>query len=1058
MQENVVQNNSQVKLKKKELEDHHRISSFSNNTKSITACNDSLKSRTSNAKVVCVTCGKCMFNSNHDACVSKYINDMNARTKKPKVVPISTRKPTKNVNQSVATPHKITVASETTIQKSSSYFRMLYEKTSKTWTLWIEKQCPSGYIWKPKGNDLLMGTRRSDLYIITLQETSSPTPICFMAKASPTQAWLWHRRLSHLNFDTINLLSKNDIVNGLPKLNYVKDQLCSSCKMGNAKTSNFKTKTVPSLEGRSHLLHMDLFGLMLVESINRRKIHSVRDGENLDKMKEKEDPCIFVRYYDPSCISTEDPYWIMTKREKDYREMITSQLQGKLWLYDEVRLDFAKVLDDETTLTFLLDLGYKGPLHKHPSMYVDHMHQPWRTLAAIINKCLSGKAASNDRLRESKIDIIWGMFYRENVDYLELIWEDFAFQIDYRQLKKGRSENMPYPSRGKGSQWKKTTDTSEADVEVSEESDSEPMRKQTSSRRVIKKKVIISTDDNIIPEPNIALEIMTKSVPEPARRRPSGIDFRDTSSVSKKKSHDLSQKLKGVQTLTPKEQLVADTMKALKESKKQQKTASERTGTKPGVLDEENVTSESPIINLEKIDDEETDDEFVHSEENVQDDDEDTDDEETDDELVHANEQVDVEKTKVVKDEIKKAKLPPKISSLFVSPGFDPLHVVIQRVYVLKKDVQELKEVDNTITLRTSLISEIPSAINAYLGSSLGDALQKEDPKKVLRKRDHDNEDPLTGPNQGKKTKKSRAKESESSKKSSTSKETSTGKTRGVLIVHNGEKFERMETVFRISNCIVENQIKFAPCTILGSSLTWWNSQVRTVGHDVAYAMTWTNLKKMMTDKYCPRGEELALMCARMFLEESDKIEKYVGGLPDMIHGSVLASKPKTMQDAIEFATELMDKKIRTFTERQAENKRKLDNNNQAQQQPPKKQGAAIAYTAGSSERKEYARTLPLCNKCKFHHNGQCTVKCTNYKRVGHFTRDCRSPAATNNQRNLTCYEYGNQGHYKSDCPELKNRNHENQAEGTEARGMVYFIGGGETDQDPNNMEDEIEA
>ncbi|GKC07083.1 retrovirus-related pol polyprotein from transposon TNT 1-94 [Tanacetum coccineum] len=68
-------------------------------------------------------------------------------------------------------------------------------------------------------NDLLMGTRGSDLYTIALQESSSPTPICFMAKASPTQAWLWHRRLSHLNFDTINLLSKNDIVNGLPKLN-----------------------------------------------------------------------------------------------------------------------------------------------------------------------------------------------------------------------------------------------------------------------------------------------------------------------------------------------------------------------------------------------------------------------------------------------------------------------------------------------------------------------------------------------------------------------------------------------------------------------------------------------------------------------------------------------------------------------------------------------------------------------------------------------------------------------------------------------------------------------
>ncbi|GJZ78245.1 reverse transcriptase domain-containing protein [Tanacetum coccineum] len=289
-----------------------------------------------------------------------------------------------------------------------------------------------------------------------------------------------------------------------------------------------------------------------------------------------------------------------------------------------------------------------------------------------------------------------------------------------------------------------------------------------------------------------------------------------------------------------------------------------------------------------------------------------------------------------------------------------------------------------------------------------------------------------------------------------------TGGTEGV--VELTQWFERMENVFRISNCTMENQIKFATCTLLGSALTWWNAHVRTVGHDIAYAMTWTNLKKMMTDKYCPRGEikklevemwnlkvkgtdvvgynqhfqELALICARMFPEESDKIKKYVGGLPDIIHESVMTSKPKTMKDAIEFATELMDKKISTLAERQVENKRKLDNNNQAQQQPPKKQGVAIAYTARSGERKEYAGTLPLCNKYKFHHNGQCNVKCANCKRVGHLTRDCRSPATSNNQRNLTCYECGNQGHYKSDCLELNNRNHENQAEGTEARGMVY--------------------
>ncbi|GJS07699.1 retrovirus-related pol polyprotein from transposon TNT 1-94 [Tanacetum coccineum] len=116
------------------------------------------------------------------------------------------------------------------------------------------------------GNDLLTGNRGSGLYTISLQETTSTTPICFMAIASPTQAWLWHRRLSHLNFDYITLLSKIDIVTCLPKLKYVKDQLCSSCEMGKAKRSSFKTKVVPSSKGRLNLLHMDLCGPMRDET------------------------------------------------------------------------------------------------------------------------------------------------------------------------------------------------------------------------------------------------------------------------------------------------------------------------------------------------------------------------------------------------------------------------------------------------------------------------------------------------------------------------------------------------------------------------------------------------------------------------------------------------------------------------------------------------------------------------------------------------------------------------------------------------------------------------
>ncbi|GJW56074.1 RNA-directed DNA polymerase, eukaryota [Tanacetum coccineum] len=230
-----------------------------------------------------------------------------------------------------------------------------------------------------------------------------------------------------------------------------------------------------------------------------------------------------------------------------------------------------------------------------------------------------------------------------------------------------------------------------------------------------------------------------------------------------------------------------------------------------------------------------------------------------------------------------------------------------------------------------------------------------------------------------------------------------TGCTKGV--VELTQWFERMETVFRISHCSVENQIKFSTCTLLAGR----------------------EMKKLEAELW------------NLKVKESDKVERYVSGLPDMIHRSVVASKPKTMQEATEMATELMDKKISTLAERQAKNKRKLDNNNQAQQQSPKRQNVARAYAVGTSDRKEYAGTLPLCNRCKLHHNGPYTV-------------------AARNQRNLTCYECGNQGHYRSDCLELKNQNHGNQAEGTKARGMVYALGGGETDQDLNNIEDEIEA
>nr|GFC26803.1 hypothetical protein [Tanacetum cinerariifolium] len=100
-----------------------------------------------------------------------------------------------------------------------------------------------------------VGSRGTDLYSITLQNSNYPNPICLMAKATSSQAWLWHRRLSHLNFDTINLLSKNDIVVGLPKLKFIKDHCCSSCELGKAKIKSFHSKLTPSSKRRYTWTH-----------------------------------------------------------------------------------------------------------------------------------------------------------------------------------------------------------------------------------------------------------------------------------------------------------------------------------------------------------------------------------------------------------------------------------------------------------------------------------------------------------------------------------------------------------------------------------------------------------------------------------------------------------------------------------------------------------------------------------------------------------------------------------------------------------------------------------
>ncbi|GJR61486.1 reverse transcriptase domain-containing protein [Tanacetum coccineum] len=248
-------------------------------------------------------------------------------------------------------------------------------------------------------------------------------------------------------------------------------------------------------------------------------------------------------------------------------------------------------------------------------------------------------------------------------------------------------------------------------------------------------------------------------------------------------------------------------------------------------------------------------------------------------------------------------------------------------------------------------------------------------------------------------------------------------------------------------------------------ALTWWNSHKRTIGTDAAFAMSWRELMKLMAE-----FQELTMMCTKMVPEEEDRVEKFIGGLPDNIQGNVIATEPTKLLDAVRIANNLMDQKLKGYVVKNAENKRRLEVNqrdNRGQQPPFKRpnvggQNVARAYTAGNNERKSYNGPFPHSNKCKLHHEGPCTVRCGKCKKVGHLTRDYKVTNSTTsnqrgqvvNQRVVTCFECGRQGHYRSDCLKLKDQNHGNKARNKnrigEARGKAYVLGGGDDNPDSN--------
>ncbi|GKB49476.1 putative reverse transcriptase domain-containing protein [Tanacetum coccineum] len=225
---------------------------------------------------------------------------------------------------------------------------------------------------------------------------------------------------------------------------------------------------------------------------------------------------------------------------------------------------------------------------------------------------------------------------------------------------------------------------------------------------------------------------------------------------------------------------------------------------------------------------------------------------------------------------------------------------------------------------------------------------------------------------------------------------------------------EKMEAVFHIRNCLERYQVKYATCTLLDSALTWWNSHKRTIGTDVAYALSWRELLKLMTEVYCPRNE-------------IQKMETELWNL-----SNVIAAEPTRLQDAVRIANNLMDQKLKGYAVRNTKNKRRLNNNyrNNRGQQPPHKrhntggQNVARAYMAGNNER-----------------------------------RDCRSVVTVPtqgtpglNQRVITYFECGAQGHYRKDCLKIKNQNCGNKARVPDARGKAYVLGGGDANPGSNTV------
>ncbi|GJZ54911.1 reverse transcriptase domain-containing protein [Tanacetum coccineum] len=276
---------------------------------------------------------------------------------------------------------------------------------------------------------------------------------------------------------------------------------------------------------------------------------------------------------------------------------------------------------------------------------------------------------------------------------------------------------------------------------------------------------------------------------------------------------------------------------------------------------------------------------------------------------------------------------------------------------------------------------------------------------------------------------------------------------------------ERTESVFSHSKCAEEDRVTFATGTLTDDALSWWNAHAQPMGIEQANQITWTELKRLLTNKYCPRTEikkiedefygltvngsdlktyirrfqELTILCPNMVPNSEKLMEAFIEGLPQSIEGNVTASKPQTLEEAINISQRLMDQIIKCDDVQETnDRKRKLKNkgnivnnnyqnnyndnnrNNDYHRQQNRRQETFKIYTATNG----YTGNRPLCERCTLHHIGPCTVKCRTCNRVGHLTKNCRNKTTRNNLQtvSVTCNACGKKGHYANQCSKANNR------------------------------------